>query len=137
MALVIAVLRLWVTGWPGGTAIMFAVVFGALMAASWIWPIMLYIDDQSDAFDLDEGFFVLLILLVPAAMTVLVFAVVAVVAQAVKRRPLVKSAFNVGPGGHLGRDRRPGVRPAPRRPTTRPATPRSERRWSGPCATWW
>ena len=57
---------------------------------------MLYIDDQSDAFDLDEGFFVLLIMLVPAAMTVLVFAVVAVVAQAVKRRPLVKSVFNVG-----------------------------------------
>ena len=46
--------------------------------------------------DLDEGFFVLLILLVPAALTVLVFAVVAVVAQAVKRRSLVKSAFNVG-----------------------------------------
>ena len=96
VALVLAVLRLWSTGWPGGTATMFAVVFGVLMAASWIWPIMLYIDDQSDASDLDEGFFVLFVLLVPAAMTVLVFAVVAVVAQAVKRRPLVKSAFNVG-----------------------------------------
>ena len=96
VALLVAAHRLWDTGWPGATATMFAVVFGALMTASWIWPIMLYIDDQSDAFDLDEGFFVLLILLVPAAMTVVVFAVVAVVAQAVKRRPLVKSVFNVG-----------------------------------------
>ena len=96
VALVIAAQRLWVTGWPGGTALMFAVVFGTLMAASWVWPIMLHIDDQPDAFDLDEGFFVLLVMLVPAALTVLVFAVVAVVAQAVKRRPLVKSVFNVG-----------------------------------------
>ena len=96
VALVIAAQRLWVTGWPGGIATIFAAVFGTLMAASWIWPIMLSIDDQSDAFDLDQGFFVLLIMLVPAAMTVLVFAVVAVVAQAVKRRPLVKSAFDVG-----------------------------------------
>ncbi len=96
VALVVAAQRVWATGWPGGTALMFAGVLGALMAASWVWPIMLYIDDQPDAFDLDEGFFVLLVLLVPAALTVLVFAVVAVVAQAVKRRQLVKSVFNVG-----------------------------------------
>ena len=136
VALVAAAQRLWVTGWPGGTALMFAVVFGALMGASWIWPIMLHIDDQSDAFDLDEGFFVLLIMLVPAAMTVLVFAVVAVVAQAVKRRQLVKSVFNVGQVvtsagiGVLafvlvdGSDHSAGMS-------------RSEQRWSGPPATWW
>ena len=74
---------------------MFAAVFGALMAASWVWPITLYIDDQPDAFDLDEGF-VLLVMLVPPALAVLVFAVVAALAQAVKRRQLVKSVFNVG-----------------------------------------
>ena len=49
----------------GRTDVVLAVVFGALMAASWIWPIMLYIDDESDAIDLDEAFFVLLVLLVP------------------------------------------------------------------------
>ena len=96
VVLVVVAQRLWVAGWPGGTAVLFAVVFGALMAASWIWPIMLNIDGQPDAFDLDEGFFVLLVLLVPAAMTVVVFAVVATVAQVVKRRQLVKSIFNVG-----------------------------------------
>ncbi len=96
VALVIAARHLWVTGWPSASETVFAVVFGALMAVSWVWPIMLHIEGQSAAFDLDEGFFVLLIMLVPTAMTVLVFAVTAVVAQAVKRRALVKSAFNVG-----------------------------------------
>jgi len=81
---------------PTATAIVFAAVFGALMAASWIWPITLYIDGQSDGVVLDEGFFVLLVILVPPAMAVLVFVVVSVCAQAIKRRPLVKSVFNVG-----------------------------------------
>ena len=66
--------------------IVFAAVFGALMAASWIWPITLYIDGQSDGVVLDEGFFVLLVILVPSAMTVLVFVVVSVCAQVIKRR---------------------------------------------------
>ena len=81
---------------PTATAIAFAAVFGALMAASWIWPITLYIDGQSDGVVLDEGFLVLLVILVPPAMAVLVFVVVSVCAQAIKRRALVKSVFNVG-----------------------------------------
>jgi len=96
VGLITAALRLSGTGWPGGAALVSALVFGAFMCASWIWPIGLCIDDQPDAFDLDEGFFVLLIMLVPAAMTVLVFAAAAVVVQAVKRRQLLKSVFNVG-----------------------------------------
>ena len=96
VALAVAAQRLWVTGGPSATETMFAVVFGALMAASWLWPIVLYIDDRSHPFDLDEGFFVLLVLLVPAAVTVIVFAVVSIVAQALKRRPLAKSLFSVG-----------------------------------------
>ncbi len=95
VTLAFATYRLSVTGWPGATATMCAVVFGGLMAASWVWPMMLYVD-QTDPFDLDEGFFVLLVLLVPASMTVLVFAVVALVTHTLKRRPFVQSAFNVG-----------------------------------------
>jgi diguanylate cyclase (GGDEF)-like protein/PAS domain S-box-containing protein len=96
MVLAIAVQRLWVGGWPDATATMFAVVFGALMAASWIWPITLFVHDQSDVFDVDEGFFVLMILLVPPDLTVLVFALVAIVAQAVRRRAMLRIAFNAG-----------------------------------------
>ncbi len=94
--IVVAFQRIWIDGWPGGTATMFAVVFGALMAASWIWPITLFVHDKSDVFDIDEGIFVLLILLVPPPMTVLVFALVAVVAHVVKRRAVLRTAFNVG-----------------------------------------
>ncbi|HEX6477066.1 MAG TPA: diguanylate cyclase, partial [Acidimicrobiales bacterium] len=85
-----------VTGWPGTMDVVFAAVFGALLAATWIWPLTLYFDGESDAIDFDEGFFVLLVLLVPSAMTVLIFAFVIATAQAVKRRPLAKSIFNVG-----------------------------------------
>ena len=88
--------RMVALGWPGGTAVVFAATFGALLAASWIWPITLYVDGESDAIDFDEGFFVLLVFLMPSAMTVLVFAFVTIVSQAIKRRPLVKSVFNVG-----------------------------------------
>jgi len=91
-----AVQRAWAGGWPGTTAMLFAIVFGALMAASWIWPITLFVHDKSGVFDIDEGFFVLLILLVPPAETVLVFAVVALVSHLVKRRVLLRTAFNVG-----------------------------------------
>ena len=91
-----AIQRLWIDGWPGATATVFAVVFGGLMAASWIWPITLFVHDKSDVFDIDEGIFVLLILLVPPPMTVLVFALVAVVAHVVKRRAVLRTAFSVG-----------------------------------------
>ncbi|HVT42192.1 MAG TPA: EAL domain-containing protein [Acidimicrobiales bacterium] len=92
----IALQHLWLGGWPGGTATMFAVVFGFLMAASWIWPITLFVHDQSDVFDIDEGFFVLMILLMPADLAVLVFAVVVVVAQLVRRRAFLRIVFNAG-----------------------------------------
>ena len=63
---------------------------------SWIRPLVLYRSSQSQAFHVDEGFFVVLALLVPPPVTLVVFAGVAIVAQAIRRRPLVKSAFNFG-----------------------------------------
>jgi diguanylate cyclase (GGDEF)-like protein/PAS domain S-box-containing protein len=94
--LALSLARMVTVDWPGGTDVAFAAVFGALLAATWVWPITLYVDGESDGIDFDEGFFVLLVLLVPSAMTVLVFAFVTVAAQAIKRRPLVKSVFNAG-----------------------------------------
>ena len=83
-------------GRPSGMDVAFAAVFGSLLAATWIWPLTLYFDGESDGIDFDEGFFVLLILLVTPALTVLVFAFVTIAAQAIKRRPLAKSIFNFG-----------------------------------------
>ena len=80
--------------------------FGALLAATWIWPITFFVDGESDGDRLRRG--------VPrragparcrSAMTVLVFAFVTVTAQAIKRRPLVKSIFNAGQVHDVGRCR--------------------------------
>ena len=68
----------------------------ALAIASWLRPLVLYRDNQSEAFHLDEGFFVVLVLLVPLRATVATFAIATLFSQLVKQRPLVKSAFNFG-----------------------------------------
>jgi diguanylate cyclase (GGDEF)-like protein/PAS domain S-box-containing protein len=83
-------------GAPTATALVFAAVFGILMAASRVWPITLHIDGASQVIEVDEAFFVLLVLLIPAPLTVLVLAFGTIAAQAIKRRPFVKSIFNVG-----------------------------------------
>jgi hypothetical protein len=115
-----------VTGWPGSTTMVIAGVFGLLMVGNFAWPLVLYIGGESDAVNLDEGFFVVLALLVSSSVTIVVFALVAIAAQAIRRRPLAKSIFN---GGQMvaaaGWTRR--GRPA--------ATPRSVPRWAAPWRT--
>ena len=83
-------------GAPTATVIAFAAAFCVLMAAGFIWPITRDVAEGPDAIDVDEAFFVLLVLLVPASLTVLVFAVAMVVALSIRRRPMAWSAFNVG-----------------------------------------
>jgi diguanylate cyclase (GGDEF)-like protein len=73
-----------------------AAAMGALVLGSWIWPVVVYREGESEAFNMDEGFFVILALLVPPLVTLGTLALATVVAQAARRRPLVKSAFNVG-----------------------------------------
>jgi diguanylate cyclase (GGDEF)-like protein/PAS domain S-box-containing protein len=73
-----------------------AVVLGLLTLASWLWPVVIYRGGESEAFNLDEGFFVILALLVPPLVTLATLALATVLAQAARRRPAVKSAFNAG-----------------------------------------
>jgi len=96
VTLSLAVNRLRVTGLPGSTTMVVVAVFALLMAGNWVWPLVLYIDGESDGVNLDEGFFVVLVLLAPAPITVLVFALVAIFAQVMRRRPFAKSLFNAG-----------------------------------------
>jgi diguanylate cyclase (GGDEF)-like protein len=63
---------------------------------SWIKPLVLFRSSQSEAIHFDEGFFVIMALVLPPPLTLAVFAVAVGVAQAVRRRPLVKSMFNLG-----------------------------------------
>ena len=73
-----------------------SVVVCALMLYGWARPLVLFRGSQSQAFQFDEAFFVVLALLTPPRVTVTVFAVAVVLSQIAKRRPLVKSAFNLG-----------------------------------------
>jgi PAS domain S-box-containing protein len=77
--------QLWVLG-----------ILALLVGATWVSPLVLYRDGQSEAQNLDEGFFVAAALLLPLGAVVMVFAVAVAVAQAVRRRKLVKSVFNWG-----------------------------------------
>jgi PAS domain-containing protein len=73
-----------------------AAAMGLLLLASWVWPVVVYRGGESEAFSMDEGFFVILALLVPPLLTLVTFASATALAQAARRRPLVKSAFNTG-----------------------------------------
>ena len=69
---------------------------GVLVLGSWIWPVVVYREGESEAFNMDEAFFVILALLVPPLLTLGTLALAIVLAQAARRRPLIKSAFNAG-----------------------------------------
>lgn len=84
-------------GSPMGLSLWLVVAVVFLFAMfSWIRPLVLFRSNQSEAFHFDEGFLVMLTLLVPPVVTISLFAGVVIVAQAVRRRPLVKSIFNLG-----------------------------------------
>ncbi|HVB06354.1 MAG TPA: EAL domain-containing protein [Acidimicrobiales bacterium] len=81
---------------PSTRALVLGGVFGLLVLGSWLRPLLVYVGEQSEAIHLDEGFLVVLVLLVGPDLTVVVFGAASVTAQLLKRRPLAKSLFNTG-----------------------------------------
>jgi diguanylate cyclase (GGDEF)-like protein/PAS domain S-box-containing protein len=73
-----------------------AAALGVLLLGSWLWPLVVFRGGESEATHVDECFFVILALLVPPVLTLGTLAVATTLAQVVRRRPLVKSAFNAG-----------------------------------------
>ena len=69
---------------------------GVFLTASWLWPLVMYRGAESEAINLDEGLFVIMVLLLPANGVVLLFALAGAVAQMVRRRPVAKILFNWG-----------------------------------------
>ena len=67
-----------------------------LVLGSWVWPVVVFRGGESEAFHLDEGFFVILALLVPPLLTLGTLAAATILAQAARRRAVTKSAFNCG-----------------------------------------
>jgi hypothetical protein len=73
-------------------------ILTALVVGSWVWPLMIYRDSstESEAVHLDEGFLVVMALVLRGSVVVVGFGVAMVLAQFVRHRPLVKSLFNFG-----------------------------------------
>jgi diguanylate cyclase (GGDEF)-like protein len=96
LALLVAVWRQPASGHVDANQWIVAAAVGALALGSWMWPVVVYRGGESAAFNMDEVFFVILALLEPPLVTLGTFALATVAAQAARRRPLVKSAFNAG-----------------------------------------
>ena len=85
-----------VTAAPSTVQLVVVGVVGLLLTSSWVWPLTIFVGRSSKGVQFDEYCLMMLLLLVPSGLAVLAFAVATVVAQAILRRPLAKSAFNVG-----------------------------------------
>jgi diguanylate cyclase (GGDEF)-like protein/PAS domain S-box-containing protein len=72
------------------------VLLTALVIASWVWPLVIYRGEASEALHLDEGFLVIMAIVLPWPAVIAGFAGAMVVAQLMRRRALVKSMFNFG-----------------------------------------
>src|SRR5260370_7771891 len=71
-----------------------AAAIGVLALGSWVWPVVVYRGAESEAFNMDEGFFVILALLVPPLLVLGTLALATVLAQPARPRPPVKSPLN-------------------------------------------
>jgi diguanylate cyclase (GGDEF)-like protein/PAS domain S-box-containing protein len=72
-------------------------VLAAVLVASWAWPLVLFrVNGPSEGFQLDEGLFVTMSLLLGSGTAIISFAMAVAAAQVIRRRPLIKSLFNVG-----------------------------------------
>jgi diguanylate cyclase (GGDEF)-like protein/PAS domain S-box-containing protein len=77
----------------GSPAVLIAM--SGLVAASWVWPILMYSDSSSQAHHLDEGIFVVLVLVSPPLGTIVAFLVATGLSQVIRRRAAIKSVFNI------------------------------------------
>jgi diguanylate cyclase (GGDEF)-like protein/PAS domain S-box-containing protein len=94
--LVLAAVHLSNVGPPDAHDAAIGGVLVALVVVSWVRPLYVYVRDQSEAIHLDEAFLVVMLLVLTPAWAIAAFGTAIVVAQALLRRPLVKSLFNAG-----------------------------------------
>ena len=67
-----------------------------VLALSWAFPLLVLRSEETEAFQLDEAFFVAMALLLPVPGTVAAFFAATVLGNCIRRRPLVRAAFNIG-----------------------------------------
>src|SRR5882724_7799102 len=71
-------------------------VFAAVLGLSWIFPLLILRQEETEAYQPDEAFFVAMALVLPPAGVVAAFAIGSVASQALRRRPVVRIVFNSG-----------------------------------------
>lgn len=67
-----------------------------LLALTWAYPVLVLRTEETEAFQLDEAFFVAMALLLPPAGTLIVFGAAMVQGNLLRRRPFTRAAFNTG-----------------------------------------
>jgi diguanylate cyclase (GGDEF)-like protein len=70
--------------------------FAGLITLSWLFPLFVLRREETEAFMVDEGFFVAMALLLPPIGVMAAFTFAAVASQLVRRRPLDRVVFNTG-----------------------------------------
>ncbi len=70
--------------------------FTLALSLSWTFPLMVLRREETEAFQFDEAFLVAMALLLPPPGIVVAFLVAALSSQLIRRRPLVRVAFNTG-----------------------------------------
>ena len=72
------------------------VAFAAVLGLSWAFPLLVLRQEETEAYQPDEAFFVAMALVLPPTGVVAAFAAGSLASQGLRRRPLVRIAFNSG-----------------------------------------
>jgi len=67
-----------------------------VLGLSWAYPVLVLRRDETEAFQLDEPFFVVAAILLPWPGTIAVFAGATLLGAVLRRRPVVRAVFNIG-----------------------------------------
>ena len=70
--------------------------FAAVLGLSWAFPLLVLRQEETEAYQPDEAFFVAMALVLPPVGVVAAFAAGSVASQALRRRPLSRIVFNSG-----------------------------------------
>ena len=70
--------------------------FALVLGLSWAFPLLVLRQEETEAYQPDEAFFVAMALVLPPAGVVAAFAAGSVASQALRRRPPIRIAFNSG-----------------------------------------
>src|SRR2546428_4809761 len=83
-------------GHEGLGSLLLVGAFAAVLGLSWAFPLLILRQEETEAYQPDEAFFVAMALVLPPLGVVAAFAAGSVASQALRRRPLVRIAFNSG-----------------------------------------